>query len=170
MGIPHGHLDVGVPQQVSYRPQVGTCHDQPAGKGVAQIVPCEIFESGFTGRIFKPMSRTAQGFAVVAAGKDRLSSFRTAVQLPEGGNSSIVEVDMPTPAILSKRDQVMAGTEPFFIRLRDCAALLQQQGHSTVDTWIGALRKMGYIKVVKQGNERQATRYSYVSSARGQDD
>jgi hypothetical protein len=35
---------------------------------LAQIVPCEIFESGFTGRIFKPMSQTAQGFAVVAAG------------------------------------------------------------------------------------------------------
>ena len=66
-----------------------------------------------------------------------------------------------------KELQVMAGTQPFFITLRDCAALLHQESHSTVDKWIGALRKLGYIKVAKPGNERHASRYFYIWSARG---
>jgi len=66
-----------------------------------------------------------------------------------------------------KNLQVMTGSEPFFITLRDCAALLQQQSHSTVAVWLGALAKLGYITVAKPGNERQATQYSYIWSARG---
>ena len=64
-----------------------------------------------------------------------------------------------------KQLQVMAGTEPFFITMRDCAALLQIESHSTVDVMLGALRKMGYIRVAKAGNEHRATRYLYVWSA-----
>jgi Bifunctional DNA primase/polymerase, N-terminal len=64
-----------------------------------------------------------------------------------------------------KEMQVMAGTEPFFITLRDCAALLQQDSHTTVDKWIGALTQLGYVKVAQRGNERKATRYLYVWSA-----
>jgi hypothetical protein len=66
-----------------------------------------------------------------------------------------------------KNLQLMAGSKPFFITLRDCAALLQQESHTTVDRWMGALRKMGYIKVAQPGNERRATRYYYSWTARG---
>lgn len=69
-----------------------------------------------------------------------------------------------------KELQAMAGSEPFFITLRDCAALLQQQSHSTVAVWLGALTKLGYIKVARAGNERKATRHLYIWAAREEDD
>ena len=103
MGVPHGHLNVGVPQQVGYGPQVGPGHHQPAGKCVAQIVPGEIFESGLSGCIFKPMSGPAQGVAVIAAGKDRVFAFGPPTQLLEGSKRSLVKSDMPAPAVLALR-------------------------------------------------------------------
>jgi hypothetical protein len=69
-----------------------------------------------------------------------------------------------------KQLQETAGPEPFYITLRDCAAFLQQENHTTVFKWMAALTKLGYIKVAKPGNERQATRYFYIWSARGQGD
>jgi hypothetical protein len=61
-----------------------------------------------------------------------------------------------------KQLQEMAGPEPFYITLRDCAAFLQQESHTTVFKWMAALTRLGYIKVAKPGNEHQATRYFYI--------
>lgn len=63
---------------------------------------------------------------------------------------------------LLKQMQAMKGAGPFFITLRDCAALLGCNSHTTVDTWMGALAKLSYIRVAEPGNERRATRYRYV--------
>ena len=61
-----------------------------------------------------------------------------------------------------KELQVMAGEEPFFITLRDCAALLQDVTHTTVAKWFGALMTLGYIMVAEPGNKHRATRYFYI--------
>ena len=63
-----------------------------------------------------------------------------------------------------KQLQEMAGPDPFYITLRDCADFLELESHSTIDKWMGALRKLGYIKVDQPGNEHRATRYRYIWS------
>jgi hypothetical protein len=83
VGMSHGHLDVGVLQQVIHGPQVGPDRHQPTGKGATLVVPGEIFESSFAGRIFKPMSGAVHRFPMIPADKNWVTSFRLQVQLPK---------------------------------------------------------------------------------------
>lgn len=43
--IAHGHLDVGMPQQLLDRLQAGTPHDQVSGEGVAEVMKAKIVDS-----------------------------------------------------------------------------------------------------------------------------
>ena len=70
--------------------------------------------------------------------------------------------DMRLLIAFLKQMQAMQGAEPFFITVRDCAALLGHKTHATAQTWLGALTKLKFIRVAQPGNTRQATRYFYV--------
>ena len=79
-----------------------------------------------------------------------------------GGLCAIdLDNDAPVQPFLS------ANSEPFFITLRACAELLEIKSHRTIETMLGALRKLRYIKVVEPGNAHRATRYNYIWSSQG---
>jgi hypothetical protein len=46
--------------------------------------------------------------------------------------------------------------------LRACAKLLGHKSHSTVETWVGALIKMGVLKLVKKGDSHHSTRFLFI--------
>jgi hypothetical protein len=63
---------------------------------------------------------------------------------------------------LLKQLQAQQGGEPFWLTSRDGATLLGHKAHTTVAMWLGALTKLGFIRIAQPGNEHLATRYNYV--------
>lgn len=70
--------------------------------------------------------------------------------------------DMRLLIAFLKHLQILVGDEPLFVTYRDCASLLGHKSHSTVETWIGALAKLKYIRFGERGNEHRANRYYYI--------
>jgi len=101
MGVSGRHLNRLVPHQLLYRFQRDSCHDQAAGKCVAETMPTEIPDLGFQHRILKPAPDRLpdQGLSVI--GKKHLLCMAGDQKLPlEGRQRRRVQGNDSTRSVL----------------------------------------------------------------------
>jgi len=64
VGIPHGHLEIRVPQDLLHLLEGGASHHHVAGRGVAQVVEAEALDAGVLERLLERGPHLPPGAAV----------------------------------------------------------------------------------------------------------
>jgi hypothetical protein len=84
MRVPPRHRQTLVPQKIRNIFQCRALHAQPVRKGMPQIVPPKVLNSGLKKRVIKPMSTIFKWFSCLGRPKHTPSSVALRAHNPEG--------------------------------------------------------------------------------------